>query len=175
MRQNTVGPIGPGRPVSEPRTALQFLRALASPARFRVKPDPEGWPTIPGRLGRIEAQCDGQDCHGCPEPGPLLAAWTDRPRLFARLRALPDVRPWQAGAGELRALFPPRALPAVARLIRARRRRPATSAAHLQTPPRPAYRTTSRPPDRTARPRPTPTLRAARTSLEAAASEAVGR
>jgi hypothetical protein len=36
------------------REAAGLLRRLAHPARFRVTPDPEGWPLIPGKLGRLE-------------------------------------------------------------------------------------------------------------------------
>ena len=42
------------------------------------------------------------------------------------------MRLWQTGDQEMRALFPPEALEQVAGVIRARRRRPAASAAHLQ-------------------------------------------
>ena len=78
---------------------------------------------IPGRLGQIEWHCDGRACYGCPEPGPLLAAWTDRPRLFAKLWAIPGILRWQTGDAEMRALFPVEALEQVAGVIRARRRR----------------------------------------------------
>jgi hypothetical protein len=95
-----------------PADALAWLRALAAPGRFRVIRDAEGWPLIPGRLGSIEWYDAAE-----------LAVSTDRPRLFTRLWALPGVRPWQTGDREMRALFPPAALPAVAGVIRARRRR----------------------------------------------------
>lgn len=67
---------------------------------------------IPGRYGRIESQ--GQD---------TLAVFTDRPRLFRRLLAVPGVRRYQTGDDEARMLFPPEALPPVAAIIGARRRR----------------------------------------------------
>jgi hypothetical protein len=92
--------------------ALQHFRALAGPLRLRVTTDAEGFPTFPGRYGRIE-WFDGRD----------LAVYCDRPRLFAKLWAIPGVRRWQVGDQEMRALFPVQALPAVAGLIRARRRR----------------------------------------------------
>jgi hypothetical protein len=108
---------------TEQADAFAQLRRLATPARLRVRPDTEGWPVIPGRLGQIQWYYNGQDCHGCPLPGELaLAVYTDRPRLFPRLWAIPGVRRWQTGDREMRAVFPPGALPAVAEVIRARRR-----------------------------------------------------
>jgi hypothetical protein len=68
----------------------------------------------------------------------LEAVHTDHPRLFARLWALPGIRRWQVGDQEMRALFRLEALPLVALLIRARRRRRPESAAHLQKLPDPA-------------------------------------
>ncbi len=130
--------------------AFRQLRALARPFRFRVVPDAEGWPMIPGRLGRIEIQCDGEDCHGCPVSGPALAVYTDRPRLFPKLWAIPGVRRWQTGDAEMRAVVPAEAetLALVAGVVRARRRRrPTTSPASLQNLRRPRMGTTSRPPE----------------------------
>ncbi len=95
----------------EQLTAAEQMRLL--PGRFKVERDPEGWPIIPGKLGRIE-------WHD-PE-GHELAVYTDRPRFFARLLAVPGLRRHQTGDHELRALFPREALPEVARLIKARRR-----------------------------------------------------
>ena len=109
---------------TEQAEAFAQLRTLAAASRLRVRPDAEGWPVIPGRLGQIEWYCNGQDCHGCPLPGePALAVSTDRPRLFPKLWAIPGVRRWQTGDREMRAVFPPEALEQVAGLIRARRRR----------------------------------------------------
>jgi len=95
----------------EQLTAAVQMRLL--PGRFKVERDREGWPIIPGRLGRIE-------WHD-PE-GRALAVYTDRPRVFARLLVVPGLRRHQTGDQELRALFPVDALPQVARLIKARRR-----------------------------------------------------
>jgi len=108
--------------VTDERAAVRLVRGWAAPGRLRVLPDAEGWPRIPGRLGQIEWHCDGTDCHGCPAPGPLLAVFTTRARLHARLLALPGVRRWQRGDQEMRALFPLASLPAVAAVIGARRR-----------------------------------------------------
>jgi hypothetical protein len=112
--------------------AFTQLRTLAATARLRVRPDAEGWPVIPGRLGQIEWHYNGQDCHDCPLPGePALAVYTDRPRLFPRLWAIPGVRRWQTGDREMRAVFPAEAVALVARVIRARWR-----ATRLMTPAR---------------------------------------
>lgn len=75
------------RQTNEQRAATERLRALAG--GYRVKQDAEGWPMIPGRLGRIEWHCDGVHCHGCPMPGrPVLAVYTDRRRVHSRLLAI---------------------------------------------------------------------------------------
>jgi hypothetical protein len=115
----------------EQAEAFAQLRTLAGASRLRVRPDAEGWPVIPGRLGQIEWYCGGQDCHGCPLPGPALAVYTDRPRLFPKLWALPGVRRWQTGDRQMRAVFPLEALTLVAGVIRARRR-----ATRVMTPAR---------------------------------------
>jgi hypothetical protein len=107
-------------PHTEPN-ALKSIHALAAPQRYRVRRDGEGWPMIPGRLGQIEYH-DGRD----------LAVYSDRPRLFAKLWAIPGVRRWQVGDQEVRALFPVEALDRVAAVIQARQRRSAASAGHLQ-------------------------------------------
>jgi hypothetical protein len=83
----------------EQTAAFQSLRSLAAPLRFRVTRDRKGWPIIPGRLGQIEYH-DGVE----------LAVYTDRPRLFSKLWAIPGVRRHQTGDDEMRALFPPEAL-----------------------------------------------------------------
>ena len=117
---------------TEQAEAFAQLRRLATPARLRVRPDAEGWPIFPGRLGQIQWYCNGQDCHGCPLPGELaLAVYTDRPRLFPKLWAIPGVRRWQTGDREMRAVFPLEALTLVAWVIRAQRR-----ATRVMTPAR---------------------------------------
>jgi hypothetical protein len=73
----------------------QALTTLAAPFRYRVVVDAEGWPVIPGRLGQIE-------CHDGPAP----AVYSTRPRIFARLWAVPGVRRWQVGDQEARGLVP---------------------------------------------------------------------
>jgi hypothetical protein len=106
--------------------------ALAAPHRYRVTLDPEGWPVIPGKLGRLEYHDEAE-----------LAVYSDRPRVFARLWAVPGVRRWQVGDQEARGLVPVSALPAVALLIRARRRRTLSSAVARQKGAATAYRATS--------------------------------
>ena len=86
--------------------------ALSTPQPYRVRTDGDGWPIIPGRYGRLE-------WHN----GQALAVYTNRPRLFARLSAIPGVRRWQVGDREERALVPAERLPEVAALIQARRKR----------------------------------------------------
>jgi hypothetical protein len=88
------------------------LRSVAKPYHLRVAVDAEGFPVIPGRYGQVE-WFDGVD----------LAVYSDRPRLFARLRAIPGVRRHQTGDTEMRAVFPPECLQQVAQVIKARRRR----------------------------------------------------
>lgn len=100
------------REVSERRRAVEALRALAKPHRFRVQLDVEGFPVISGRYGQIE-WFDGES----------LAVYTTRPRLFEKLWAIPGVRRHQTGDAEMRAVFPPEALEQVAAVVKARRRR----------------------------------------------------
>jgi hypothetical protein len=95
-------------------------------------PDGEGWPVIPARLGWIEYH-DGAE----------LAVYSDRPRVFARLWAVPGVRRWQVGDQEARWLFPPQTLQAVAGVIGARRRRSLSPEAACQKGAGTAYRATS--------------------------------
>jgi hypothetical protein len=75
--------------------ALQHFRALAGPRHLRITTDAEGFPVIPGRYGRIEWFDRRQ-----------LAVYSDRPRLFLKLWAIPGVRRNQTGDQEMRATFP---------------------------------------------------------------------
>ena len=110
--------------VPERQRAVQILRALAEPYRLRVVPEAEGFALFPGRYGQIEWYCDGVTCSSCSLPGQLaLAVHTDRPRLFEKLWAISGVRRHQIGDAEMRAVFSPKALEHVAKVIRARRRR----------------------------------------------------
>src|SRR5437899_4384508 len=87
------------RPTLELQRASLQLGTLASPHRFRVVADPEGFPIIPGRYGQIEWYCDGVQCWSCALPGQFaLAVHTNRRRLFERLWAIPAVNPHQTGA-----------------------------------------------------------------------------
>jgi len=114
---------------SKQAKALARFRELAKPHRLFVRTDAEGWPVIPGRYGRIECYCDGQDCAAgfrgfCALPGQFaLAVYTERPRLFQKIWAIHGVKRHQTGDREMRAVFPPEALEQVAGVIRARRKR----------------------------------------------------
>ena len=101
------------RPTEDQLAAAAALRAVAG--NRKTTTDTEGWPIIPGRLGRLE------------HDGARLAVYTDRPRLFERLLATPGVIRHQRGDDELRAWVEPAALPAVSGLIKAHRRRSQTS------------------------------------------------
>jgi hypothetical protein len=92
--------------------AFLNMRTLARAHGLRLDKDEEGYGFIPGEFGRVEYH-DGVD----------LAVWCDRPRLFPKLRAIPNVRPHQVGDEEMRALFPVEALDQVASVIRAKRAR----------------------------------------------------
>jgi hypothetical protein len=95
--------------------------------------DTEGFPVIPGRYGQIE-WFDGTD-----------AVYTDRPRLFAKLWAIPGVRRHQTGDTEMRAVFPPEALQLVAGAIKARRRRTLSPEEARRRGFKPTPRATSKP------------------------------
>ena len=120
------------RQLSEQQRAVQQLRTRAQPSRFRVKLDAEGFPIIPGRYGQIE-WFDGRD----------LAVYTNRPRLFEKLWAVPGVKRHQTGDTEMRAVFPPEALEQVAAVIRAKRRRELTPETARKLGAKTAYRATS--------------------------------
>ncbi len=134
----------PGR-TTEQEQAFAKFRAVVGSYRFRVQAEAEGFPMIPGRYGRIEWHCDGVDCWSCPLAGQFaLAVYTDRPRLFDKLWAIPGVRRHQIGDGEMRAVFPAEALEQVAGVIQARRKRGLSSEAARRLGARTAYRATSR-------------------------------
>jgi hypothetical protein len=110
------------RLTSEQQRAVTQLRALAVPCRFRVVLDPEGFPIIPGRYGRIEWYCDGVSCSSCALPWQLaLAVHTEHPRLFRKLWAIPGIVRHQTGDSEMRAVFAVELLERVATVIRAKR------------------------------------------------------
>jgi hypothetical protein len=128
---------------AEQRLAFTTFRAVVAPLRLRVKADAEGFPIAPGRYGQLE---------WCGEDG-FCAVWTDRPRLFARIWAVPGARRHQTGDSEMRSIVPIQALGAVAAIIRARRRY-APSPAQLRNLITPSTRATSRLQDATSRGRP---------------------
>jgi hypothetical protein len=86
-----------------------------------VQADIEGFPVIPGRYGQIE-WFDGE----------RLAVYSNRPRLFGNLWAIPGVKRHQTGDTEMRAVFPPEALEQIGGVIRAKRTRTQTSPESLQ-------------------------------------------
>src|SRR5262245_42129175 len=110
----TTTPKGHTPPMPNPDAQVAFLtiRRLARAHGFRVDRDQEGYGFIPAAFGRIEHH-DGIE----------IAVWSDYPRLFGKLRAIPNVRPHQVGDEEMRGLFPVELLDQVAALIRARRSR----------------------------------------------------
>ncbi len=122
----------PPRRTAEQAAAFRELGALAEPYRFRVVPDAEGFPIIPGRYGQIEWT-----------GGPDLAVFSHRPRLFQKIWAIPGVTRHQTGDDEMRAIFPPEALEQVAEVIQARRTRALSSAEARKLGARTAYRPTS--------------------------------
>ena len=133
------------RSTLEQQHAAVQLEALAAPHRFRVVADREGFPIIPGRYGQIEWYCDGVQCWSCALPGQLaLAVFTNRPRLFERLWAIPRVKRYQTGGAEMRTVFPAEALEQVASVIKARRRRGLTAETARELGAKTAYRITSR-------------------------------
>ena len=132
--------------MSERQRAVEQLRKVAKPYRFRVQADPEGFPIIPGRHGQIEWYCDGVNCSSCALPGQLaLAVHTNHPRLFEKLWAVPGVKRHQTGDTEIRAVFPPEALEQVAQVIKARRRRSLSPEEARRRGFKPTHRATSGP------------------------------
>ena len=91
------------------RTVAEILKAL--PARYRIKVDAEGWPYIAARYGHIEFD------------GVAWTVYSERPRLFRKLAAVPGVRRHQTGDDEARMILHPEAVAEVARVIGAKKRR----------------------------------------------------
>jgi hypothetical protein len=133
------------RQLSLQQRVVEQLRALAKPYRYRVQVDAEGFPFIPGRDGQIEWHCDGVNCWSCALPGQfaLAVVYTDRPRLFEKLWAIPGVRRHQTGDTEMRGVFQPEAMEQVARVIKARRRRSLSPAGARRRGFKPTPRATS--------------------------------
>ena len=133
------------RQVPERQRAVEQLRTVAKPYRLRVQVDAEGFPFIPGRHGQIEWHCDGVNCSSCLLPGQFaLAVYSDRPRMFAKLWAIPGVKRDQTGDTEMRAVFPPEALEQVAAVVRAHRKPGITSEVAKKIGPSTAFGGTSR-------------------------------
>jgi hypothetical protein len=95
--------------------------------RVRLVPDAEGFPIVPGVMGRIEylGTRTGPDRDGT-RYSERLHVFTDHGRIIPKLLAVPGVHHAQMGDGEARLWFAPddaSALAAVARIIRPRMRR----------------------------------------------------
>jgi hypothetical protein len=134
------------RQLSLQQRAVEQLRALAKPYRLGVQVDAEGFPFIPGRYGQIEWHCDGVNCWSCPLPGQVaLAVYSNRPRLFGKLWAIPSMKRHQTGDTEMRAVFPPEAVEQVARVIKAQRRRSLSPEEARRRGFKPTHRATSEP------------------------------
>jgi hypothetical protein len=119
---------------------------LATPYRFRVRADAEGFPVVPGGYGQIEWHCDGVNCSSCALPGRFaIAVYSDRPRLFSKLLAIPGVRRHQTGDREMRAVFPVETLKQVAAVIRAQRKPGIESQVAKKIGSRTAFGGTSKP------------------------------
>ena len=82
---------------SEQHAAWKQVRKLAGPLCYRVIRDPEGLPIVPGKYGAIE-WFDGRE----------LAVYSDHPRLFAKIWAIPGVRRHQTGDTRCGPSFRPR-------------------------------------------------------------------
>ena len=121
----------------EQQRTVEQLRRLARPHRFRIQADAEGFPIIPGRYGQIE-WFDGRE----------LAVYSDRPRLFAKLWAIPGVRRHQTGDREMRAVFPVETLKQVAAVIRAHRKPGIESEVAKKIGSKTAFGGTSKPQER---------------------------
>jgi hypothetical protein len=73
----------------------------------------------------------------------MLAVYTNHPRLFHKLWAIPGVTRHQTGDEEMRALFPPEAFEKVAAIIKARRKRTLAPEHARRMGAETAYRVTS--------------------------------
>jgi len=66
--------------------------------RARVTVDPEGWPVVPGKYGRLEWRGELPDGSGVESR--RLYAYSNRKRLLFKLREVSGVRPCQSGDEE---------------------------------------------------------------------------
>ena len=63
--------------------------------RARVTLDPEGWPVVPGKYGRLEWRGEAPDGSGVESR--RIYAYSNRKRLLFKLREVSGVRPCQSG------------------------------------------------------------------------------
>ena len=110
---------------------MKRLATLIRPVlgdRVRLIPDHEGYPIVPGKMGRIEysGTRTGLDRAGT-RSDERLHVFTARRRIVPKLLAVPGLHRQQVGDDEARLWFAPgdtAALEAVAAIIRPRIRRP---------------------------------------------------
>ena len=121
-------------PRLDPRELARFRAPIlaALGPRVRIHADPEGWPMVPGRYGRLEWRGLEWDTGQA-----RIYAYTATPRMIAKLRAIPGVCPKQIGDHEtafwIRA-DDATALQAVSALLHLRHRHPPSdhaTAAHM--------------------------------------------
>lgn len=96
---------------AEQRAAYDYFADIAEDLGLRVRADTEGWPIVPGRLGRLEYHDRVR-----------AAIFTNRPRIHARIQNLPGIIRHQTGDRELRALIPMQNLSDAAAAIKAYRK-----------------------------------------------------
>ncbi len=97
-----------------PKQGVIFKRFTELVWPFRVLADLEGFPYIPGKLGRIEFHDREKD---------ELAVYTESSHTRMRLIKIPGIIRHQMGSDEFRFRFSLSVLPKVADVIRARKRR----------------------------------------------------
>jgi hypothetical protein len=116
------------RLTNELRADHEIFRSIILPVlgpRTRLVADAEGWPMVPGRLGRLEWH--GVEAGAGPAQGTRrVYAYTGRRRMIPRLLAVPGVHGWQIGDEEAAVWIAAEnadAIRAVAQLLRTRVRR----------------------------------------------------
>jgi hypothetical protein len=108
----------------ERATFTALIGAVLGP-RVRVTLDEEGWPQVPARYGTLRWR--GREWQ---TGAARIWAYTDRPRLIARLHRIPGVHRRQTGDREAEAWVAAEdgaAVRAVAALLKTRRRRASSS------------------------------------------------
>jgi hypothetical protein len=98
---NTITPVrAPStRELRHERAPFRAFVEQALGPRIRIRVDAEGWPLSPGKYGRLEWR-GVEGGAGRDRGSSRLYAYTDRPRLIARLSAVPGVHRHQIGDQE---------------------------------------------------------------------------